>query len=99
MPECPHCKVSIIVRELQHQGLFKSYRICPDCDGCFTVDPKTKRRQAAFIILALVALALTLFLYLDGTQWLAPALVVYAVLAALIYWSNKHVYFVPAKRE
>jgi transposase-like protein len=99
MLTCPHCHDKIVVRNLRHQGMFKSYRVCPNCGGHFTVDTKTKQRQAAFIIIALVALAFTLLLYLQGTSWLLPALIVYVVLGALIYWGNKQVYFVPAQKR
>jgi len=94
---CPHCHDEIDLRKLPHQGMFKSFRICPGCGGRFTVDPRTKRRQAAFIVVALVALVFTLLLYYRGTQWLPPALAIYAVFAALLYWANKQVYFVPVE--
>jgi len=93
---CPHCQVPVDIRSLRYQGMFKSYRICPNCQGLFEVDAKTKQRQALFIVLALVSLALTILLYYRGTGWLFPACVSYVLLAVLIYWGNVKVYFVPA---
>jgi len=93
---CPHCQVSVDIRSLRHQGMFKSYRICPNCQGPFEVDAKTKRRQALFIVLAMVSLTLTILVYYRGDGWLLPACISYLLLAVLIYWGNKKVYFVPA---
>ena len=83
------------MRSLRHQGMFKNYRVCPSCNELFTVDSATKRRQAAFIVVALISLALTLLLCFSGQNWLVPALASYATLAGLIYWGNRHVFFVP----
>ena len=98
MPTCPHCSLEIRVRELRHQGLFKNFRICPNCGGRFTVDTDTKHRQAAFIVIAVISLALTLLLYDRDAKWLIPALVSYVVLGLLIYWGNKRVFFVPCPK-
>ena len=98
MQHCPHCGREIRIRELPHPGFLKNYRICPDCGGRFTVDSDTKYRQALFIVMALIALVFTLFLYFDDTAWLAPALASYVVLGLLLYWGNKNVYFVPYKK-
>lgn len=95
-PSCPHCQVSVDISSLPHQGMFKSYRICPNCQGLFEVDAKTKQRQAVFIVLILVSLALTILLYFSGAGWLLPACICYLLIAVLIYWGNKKVYFVPA---
>ncbi|HKJ18734.1 MAG TPA: hypothetical protein VJ984_15375 [Xanthomonadales bacterium] len=84
---------------MKHQGMFKSHRVCPECEGHFTVDPKTKKRQAAFIVVALIALVLTFLLKTQGTKWLFPALVIYALFVGLLIWGNRLVYFVPVKRE
>lgn len=97
MLECPHCDVLIVLRELKHQGMFESYRICPNCSGFFEVDPQTKVRQAIFIVLALFSLALTLLLYFRGTDWLLAACFSYVLLGVLIYWGNRKVYLVPAQ--
>lgn len=52
-----------------------------------------------FIVVALISLAFTLFLYFVGTQWLFPALVSYGFLAGLVYRGNKHVTLVPYESE
>jgi len=92
---CPHCHTEICVRDLRHQGLWASFRICPSCGGKLVVDKSTKRRQAVFIIIALISLAFTVLLYFRGSQWLAPALASYAFLGVLIYWGNRQVFLVP----
>ena len=53
MLTCPHCHAPIRIRELPHQGLFKSHRVCPACAGSFIVDRKTRQWQAVFIVVAL----------------------------------------------
>ena len=95
MHTCPHCNVEIRVRELPHPGLFKNFRLCPDCEGSFTVDTDTKYRQVAFLVIAVTSLVFTLLLYYQGSRWLIPALVSYVVVGLLIYWGNKKVVFVP----
>ena len=99
MTTCPHCEEAIELRTLPHHGLFVSYRTCPICAEMFDVDPKTKKLQALWLILLLISLALTIFLYLQGTAWLFPACITYLVLGALLYWGNRRVYLVPADPE
>jgi hypothetical protein len=95
MQTCPHCDTEIRVNELPHPGLLKNYRICPKCGGRFTVDLDTKYRQAIYLVVALISLVFTVFLYFDDTVWLIPALFSYVVLGLLLYWGNKKVFFVP----
>ena len=92
---CPHCDSAVVMRELPHQGLFASHRLCPHCGKPFTVDRDTKRRQAVCLVVALVSLVFTLLLYFDNGGWLIPALISYAVLAILIYHGNRRVVLVP----
>jgi hypothetical protein len=99
MQTCPHRNIEIRVRELPHQGLFGSFRVCPKCGGRFTVDTDTKYRQAACILIAVVSLVFTISLYFRGSEWLIPALVSYLVLGLLIYWGNRQLYFVPYEKD
>jgi uncharacterized protein (DUF983 family) len=99
MQRCPHCRTEVIVRELPHQGFFKSYRVCDKCGGSFTADADTKYRQALFIVIALISLAFTLFLYYEDTGWLVPALTSYVALGLLTYWGNKKMFFVPYNKD
>ena len=99
MQTCPHCNIEIRVRELRHQGLFKNFRICPNCGGSFTVDKDTKYRQAAFIVIAVISLVFTILLYYQDSKWLIPALGSYVVLGLFIYWGNKKVLFVPYQKR
>ena len=84
-----------MIRELPHPAWFKNYRVCPKCDGSFTVDSDTKIRQAIFIPIALFSLVFTLFLYFDSLTWLAPSIASYVALSLLIYWGDKKVFLVP----
>ena len=95
MKSCPHCNIEIRVRELPHQGLFDNFRVCPNCEGLFTVDTDTKRRQAICIVILLVSLLFTVLLYFKGMEWLIPALFSYAVITGVLYWGNKNLFFVP----
>ena len=99
MTTCPHCSLEIRLRELQYQGLFKNFRICPNCRGSFTVDTDTKYRQAIFIFIALISLVFTILLYFQGSDWLFPALISYVILGLLIYWGNKQLYLVPYQKN
>ena len=99
MKTCSHCKMEITIKELPHQGLFDSYRICPQCGGSFTVDTDTKYRQFYFIIIILISLIFTLFLYFDSNDWLLPVIISYIVFVALLYWGDKKVYYVPYKKD
>jgi hypothetical protein len=99
MRTCPHCNIEIRIRELPHQGLFESFRVCPDCGGSFTIDTDTKYRQAAFIFILLISLGFTVLLYFRGTAWLIPALVSYVVLGLFIYWGNRQLFFVPYEKD
>jgi hypothetical protein len=92
---CPHCHTEIVMREMKHQGYWQSYRICPDCGGMFTVDHDTKIRQMLFILVALMSLIFTLFLYFDGGWWIYPSIASYLALGVLIWWGNSKVMLVP----
>lgn len=92
---CPHCGDAVVMRELRHQGIWASHRLCPHCAGAFVVDRDTRRRQAICIAIALLSLLFTGLLYFRGNDWLFPALASYAVLAALIYRGNRLVVLVP----
>lgn len=95
MHTCPHCSVEIIIRELPHQGLFASFRVCPECNEKFTVDKKTKYRQALCIFLATISLVLTILLYFQGTQWLEASIISYVAVGILIYRGNKRLFYIP----
>lgn len=97
MPACPHCCKPIDLRKIKHQGFLASYRVCPTCDQAFEVDPKTKMRQAAFMVLALISLVLTVLMYRNPERWLSYALFSYLLLAVAIYNGNKRVYFVKSQ--
>ena len=91
---CPHCKAEIVMRELKHQGYWQNYRICPACGGRFSVDRDTKIRQALFIVISLMSLVFTVFLYFDGGWWMVPAAASYVALGLLIWWGDSKVFLV-----
>ena len=95
MRTCPHCNIEIRIRELPHQGLLESFRVCPGCRGRFTVNTDTKQRQAAFIVILIISSGFTVSLYFRGNAWLIPALVSYVVLGLLMYWGNRQLLYVP----
>ena len=99
MQTCPHCGIEIHLKELPHQGLFNSFKICPSCGDKFTVDTDTKYRQAIFIFIALISLAFTILLYFRGLEWLIPSLVSYVVLGLLIYWGNRQLFLVQSGKD
>lgn len=99
MKKCPHCYAEIKINELPHQGFFDSYRVCPKCGGSFTSDKDTKYRQALCLFIAIISLAVTMLLYLQGTEWLIPAIVSYVILGLIIYWGNKRMFFVPYQKD
>lgn len=99
MLTCPHCNIQIRVNELPYEGLCKSFRKCPECGGYFTADTKTKRRQAIFLFMSVISLALTLLLYYGGTEWLIPAIISYVICGITIYIGNKRIYFVPYHKD
>ena len=94
---CPHCRQEVYIRKIPHPGIFKDYRICPNCDGGFTPDRNTKYLQAICIVIALVSTVMTVLLYLGDTDWLTPAIVSYIILGLIIYWGNIRIYLVPYK--
>ncbi len=97
--KCPHCTAELKINELPHQGLWESFRVCPECGGLFTADPDSKYRQALLIVVLLISLVFTLLLYYENESWLIPALASYVALGALLYWGNKKIYFVPYQKR
>jgi hypothetical protein len=95
MLACPYCDTEIRLRELNHPGLFKNYRICPNCHGKFTPDTTTKRRQVFLLVIAFISLVLTILLYTEGMKWLIYCLISYVIFGLLLYWGNKYIFLVP----
>lgn len=99
IPTCPHCRIKIRLNELPHQGLFNSFRVCPNCNGKFIVDTDTKYRQAIFIIILIISLVLSGLLYLRGIEWLVPSIVSYFCLGLLFYLGNRKLFLVPLEKD
>ena len=98
MLACPHCGAAIDLRKIKHQGWLAFYRICPNCNQAFEVDPQTKRRQAAVLVLALISLVLTVLMYGDVRKWIPYTVPSYVLLGAAIYYGNQRVSFVTSAR-
>jgi len=96
---CPHCNDAIVMRELRHQGLFASHRLCPRCGKAFSVDRDTRRRQAVCLLVALFGLLFSVLLYAGFDGWLLPALLSYAALAITIYHGNQRVRLVALPKD
>ncbi len=99
MLSCPHCGSDIDFAKLDHPSIFANFRQCPVCSQPFTVDSKTRLRQALAIIVAIVALIYTILMYFQGTAWLFHSLASYVILALLVWFGNKRVRLVPYRRR
>lgn len=88
-----------MLNALPYQGLLANFRVCPECGGTFTADPDTKIRQGLFIVVALLSLVFTVFLYFNSSGWLVPSLSSYLALGLLIYWGNIKMYLVPCSPD
>jgi len=99
MKTCPYCNHEVLIRELPHQGVFQTFRICPECNGRFTPDTKTKYLQGFFIFIAIISMVLTILLYFNGSRWLIGAMSSYVILGLTIYWGNKRMYLIPYHNE
>lgn len=99
MQTCPHCGIEIILKEIPYQGMFDSFKICPDCGGEFTVDSDTKYRQAIFLFISLFSLVFTVLWYFYGVNWLIPSLISYVVWGMFLYWGNKKLFLVPYEKD
>jgi hypothetical protein len=90
---CRVCGSDMRSRSLLPHYSLKPYRVCPDCNGKYTEDSKTKKRQIPIRILALTAMGLTFAASAKGLVWLLPAVVSHIVLWACVgYVLSKLVY-------
>lgn len=97
MLACPHCDEEIRSDDLRrYPSLFANYKVCPYCEGRFTVDRRTKRLHLLALIVAVVSLAFTMLLYYRSTVWLVPSIASYVVLGAIIFLGNRRMYLVPS---
>lgn len=79
--------------------MIKNYRKCPYCSDFITVDKKTKRRQAIFLLLTLGSLVLTILWYFQDSKWFIPAMLSYLIIGVFLYWANKRVLLVPYEKD
>ncbi len=100
MQTCPHCSIEIRIRELPYQGFFKSFRICPDCGGCFTVDADTKHRQTILLFILIVTLLIMMLLYFLGSEWWKiPSIFCFVIVGLFTCWANKRVFLVSCRED
>ncbi len=91
---CPMCGSDMRGRSLLSHHSLKPYRVCPDCGGKYTADPKTKQKQIPIIVLALIALGLTAAVSFKGVSWLLPAIVSHIILWGYVGYSASRVVYV-----
>lgn len=91
---CPVCGSDMRSRSLLSQLSLKPYRVCPDCNAKYVSDPKTRKRQAPIIILAMIAFGLTAAVGLKGSGWLLPAVASHIIMWAYIGYTISHVKYV-----
>jgi hypothetical protein len=60
-------------RSLLSNYSLKPYRVCPDCNGKYTTDRKTKTRHFLILVPVLLMFVLTHAAITDGLAWLFPA--------------------------
>ena len=96
---CPNCKLEICIRKIAHPGLFKNYRIYPNCGEKLTPVRDARYLQAFAITIALSSTTMTILLYFGDNDWLFLAIVSYVNLGFIIYWCNKRIYLVPCKEQ
>ena len=79
---------------LQNLSL-KPYRVCPDCNGKYTADSKSRKRQIPIAVLALISLGLTCAVGLKGSGWLVPAVASHVVLWVYVGYAVSKIIYVP----
>ncbi len=97
MPNCPFCDFIISGKDVKNTISFKSYSSCPNCDGHYTIDRATKRRQIIAILIALISLTFTIGWCFLNQEWLIPSIVSYIVLIGFIIWANRKVRYIAYK--
>ncbi len=97
MPNCPYCDFLITGKNVTNTLSFKPYSNCPKCDGRFTVDSATKRRQIIALFITLISLIFTIGWCFLNQEWLLPSVMSYIVLIGFIIWANRKVRYIPFK--
>ena len=97
MPNCPFCNFLISGKDVTNTISFKPYSSCPNCDGHYTVDRATKRRQIIAILIVLISLTFTIGWCFLNQEWLIPSIVSYIVLIGFIIWANRKVRYIAYK--
>lgn len=92
---CPVCGSDMRSRSLLSHYSLKVYRVCPDCKAKYTSDVNTRKRQLPILVLALIALGLTLAIGFKGSAWLLPAAVSHIILWAFIGYTLSRITYVP----
>lgn len=72
---CPVCGSDMRGRSLLSYYSLKPYRVCPDCNGKYTTDSNTKKRQIPIIVLTLIALGCAIAISVKGFIWLLPTII------------------------
>jgi len=94
MMNCPACGSDMRGRSLLSQYSLKPYRVCSDCGARYTTDSHTKKRRFPILVLALIALGLTVAAYSKGVVWLTAAGLSHIILWIYIGYAVSHVKYV-----
>ncbi len=73
--KCPACGSDMRSRALFTVTHLSSYRVCPDCQSKYTVDPATKRRGLVIMLFASATLCLSFLGFTRGFPWSLVTLV------------------------
>lgn len=66
---CPICQSDMRSRNLLSHYSLKPYRVCPDCQGRYTADARTKKRNRVIAVLGLLTIALSIAGLNYGFPW------------------------------
>lgn len=66
---CPACGSDMRDRGMLAHYSLKPYRVCPACQGKYTVDTATKRRQLLIGLLAMITIVLATVSFDRGFPW------------------------------
>jgi hypothetical protein len=81
--KCPACGSDMRSRALFTGIHLNSYRVCPDCQSKYTVDPATKRRGLVIALFACATLCFSVPGFTRGFPWSLATLV--SAIALLFY--------------
>jgi len=67
--KCPACGSDRRSRIMSAGIHLKPYRVCPDCQSKYTVDPATKRRGLVIVLFAIATVGFSVLGFTRGSPW------------------------------